>query len=169
MTLPCQSTFTKYLPLGIIIAIIALSCHASAQTLKFAVLDGKSKPGEPIKEVCSKQVSEIKKLFVSVPHPGEWTIVVACTDQVWDQLRQRASMFDTDWGFTEVTEKKTFFRGTAFTSRHDLLREFTPDFAVAHEIAHILLNGGTEDQANHKARELLSFHSASLAEVSRPQ
>jgi hypothetical protein len=92
--------------------------------------------------------------------PADWTWIIACDEAAWHRIEvhigQQNSVGGLTLGTTDLENHVTYVRGfyVLHPFNSDALAQ--PDHTVAHELGHILMNTPNEDNAEKKARELLS-------------
>lgn len=85
-------------------------------------------------------------------YPVEWTIVVACNQVVWEQLRQKADALQTNTAFTNLKKRITVINGDIYRATLPLLgARRTPELVLQHEMGHILCGCDDEEAADHVA------------------
>lgn len=93
-------------------------------------------------ENCKGEFLPIRQTLNTLPVPGDWTFVVACSPTVWDNLIRRIDgLGKTNTAFTNLEAHYTYFNGSTFSPR-----------VAAHELGHIL--GQTTD---HEKAETTGF------------
>jgi hypothetical protein len=85
-------------------------------------------------------------------YPRDWTIVVACNQVVWDELRQKADALQTETAFTNLEHRLTVVNGEIFRETLPLSRSAhgTPLLVLKHEAGHIRCKCADENAADQR-------------------
>lgn len=90
----------------------------------------------------------------AVGFPEDWTIIVACNQEVWRLLQRRANATLTNTAFTQVENRITVINGMMYMETLPLKgsTHATPLAVLKHEHGHILCNCNDERKANAAGR-----------------
>ncbi|WP_026441549.1 ImmA/IrrE family metallo-endopeptidase [Pseudacidobacterium ailaaui] len=111
------------------------------------------KPGEPVPQECQQAAQLFAHLAAIYPHPKSgWHFVIVCDDNSWDAVMQKMGLVDglTHYGETEIDRRITLFRGRKLIHPDTGV---SPEFIVAHELAHIMLHSRNEQIVDLTARK----------------
>jgi hypothetical protein len=117
-------------------------------------------------EKCVTEMAILRKVLAKyhVAELGEWTWVLIRSED-WKSVVLPRGISPDCPAFTSIEKRETFIEQALVTEvpgrRGELMKtwrmnmEDLLDFAIAHELAHILCNEKDEGEANHAARMLL--------------
>ena len=117
-------------------------------------------------EKCVTEMAVLRKVLAKYPiaELGEWTWVLIRSED-WKSVVLPRGISPDSPAFTSIEKRATFIEQALVTEaperRGELMKtwrmnmEDLLDFAVAHELAHILCNEKDEGEAKHAARMLL--------------
>jgi hypothetical protein len=90
--------------------------------------------------------------LVGLGYPRDWTIVVACTKIVWQELQHRADAQQTETAFTSLDHRMTVLNGEIYRESLPLrwTTHRTPRLVLKHEAGHILCRCPDEDAADRR-------------------
>jgi hypothetical protein len=88
-----------------------------------------------------------------VRYPKDWTIVVACTRTMWEQLQRKADAQQTKTGFTDLQNHITAINGEIYRATLPLqgTSHRFPRLVLKHEQGHILCRCSQELEADRAA------------------
>jgi hypothetical protein len=84
-------------------------------------------------------------------YPGDWAVLIACSDDHWHYLQRKADAFGTSDAFTNIKGKTTVIRGELFLNP-PIGRPAR--LVLLHELGHIPCQCGNEDTAENSAQKL---------------
>lgn len=117
-------------------------------------------------EKCIMEMAVLRKVLAKYPvaEVGEWTWVLVRSED-WKSVVLPRGISPDCPAFTSIEKRETFIEQALVTEvpgrRGELMKTWRMnmkdllDFAIAHELAHILCNEKDEGDANHAARMLL--------------
>ncbi|MGD0989126.1 MAG: hypothetical protein ABR874_15035 [Candidatus Sulfotelmatobacter sp.] len=114
---------------------------------------------------CGRRIAQLKALLIQYPEgaPKHWSWVIVSSED-WQPLLQRLHLDRESPAFSALGERETFLEDALFLPQskrtEELVERFhTPfgqllPFAVSHELAHAICQGGSEAMANRVAQQL---------------
>lgn len=86
------------------------------------------------------------------PFPADWTIVVACNQVVWEEIKQKADALRTETAFTNLQKRITVINGGIYRATLPLLGVHkSPQLVLRHEAGHIICVCNDEEAADRAA------------------
>ena len=134
-------------PLRLVAILLLLLLPLSTRAQQILVL------GVKTPDSCRFATGPLIADLVSVPYPKDWTIVVACTATVWDQLQRKADALQTNTGFTNLQNHITAINGQIYRATQPLQGTVhrAPSLVLRHERGHILCQCDGEAEADRAA------------------
>jgi hypothetical protein len=108
--------------------------------------------GEPVPRECREEAYILARSLVRYPRPASWHWVLVCDEAGWRRFirlsgrEEQAAIYAS----TDLAGRTTYIRGAKLLYPGDL--RANPDDIIAHELAHIYLNGASESGADELAR-----------------
>jgi hypothetical protein len=111
--------------------------------------------GEPVPPSCREQAHLFAASLVRLPRPLSWHWVLVCDESGWRRFLRVSGRGENEpiYASTDLEDRTTYLRGDKLVGRGDFGAEM--DRVVAHELAHIRLNGGDEAEAECLAQDWL--------------
>jgi hypothetical protein len=103
---------------------------------------------------CQAISLRIQEEIAALPHPGvDWTVYVLCTSLDWENVQKK--LHTSNRGAVTLRENKlVFLNADMFRAGFDM-KGSSPEFAVAHELGHVMLDTDRESKADSWATEQL--------------
>jgi len=103
-------------------------------------------------DMCAFATKPLIRDLKGIGFPKDWTIVVACTPDVWERLRRKGDAFNTVTAFTYVESRNTVLNGAIYQQSLPLQGtvHLTPRSVLEHELGHILCNCDDEAKADNE-------------------
>jgi hypothetical protein len=131
-----------------LLAILLLSLFPLSSPAQQVLVIGVKTPDR-----CRFATAPLMADLATVHYPKDWTIVVACTPAVWDQLQRKADARQTNTGFTNLDNHITAINGEIYRAVLPLrdTAHGVPRLVLRHEQGHILCHCTREEEADRAA------------------
>ena len=96
---------------------------------------------------CAFAIGPLKQIVDPLGFPGDWRIIVACTDGEWQDITRHFDATAARSAFTMRDAKVTVINADIFRERI----YSGPEHTLRHELGHIVCNSRSEEVADHFA------------------
>ncbi len=96
---------------------------------------------------CAFATKPLEQIVDPLAYPGDWKIIVACTDGEWQDITRHFDAMDARSAFTIRDAKVTVINAEIFREKI----YSGPEHTLRHELGHIVCNSKSEEVADHFA------------------
>lgn len=109
-------------------------------------------PGEPVPSECRQEAHAFALALVRYARPDSWHWVLVCDEAGWRRFLRLSGRDEgaAIYASTDLDASTTYIRGSKLLYPYDL--DADPDDIIAHELAHISLQTGSEARADALVR-----------------
>jgi hypothetical protein len=102
---------------------------------------------------CHFAVAPLIEDLNGIGFPEDWTIVVACTPVMWEQLRRKGDGFRTNTAFTNLAGRLTVVNAEIYRESLPLrgTTHWSPKLVLEHEHGHVVCRCNDERRADRAA------------------